>query len=87
MLPGPDRVDLFLRIDPYLATVRPSYTVTTGGQTTKRTYLGQAVSVPSRWFQHSDGSSVALAVGLSATSHGPAAPFAANWDFLEAKAL
>jgi hypothetical protein len=85
--PGPDRVDLFLRIDPDLATVRPSYTVTTGGQTTKRTYLGQAVSVPSRWFQHSDGSSVALAVGLSATSHGPAAPFAANWDFLEAKAL
>jgi hypothetical protein len=86
-MPGPERIDLFLRVDPDLSTVRPSYTVTAAGQTTPRTYLGQAVSVPSRWFVHANGSSVALAVGLSATSDGPAPPFAANWDFIEARAL
>ena len=86
-LPGPERIDLYLTIDPDLATVRPSYTVTTGGQTTARTYVGQAVAVPSKWFVRSNGSSVALAVGLSSTSHGAAPPFAANWDFIEVKPL
>ncbi|MDP9243399.1 MAG: hypothetical protein M3O84_09540, partial [Actinomycetota bacterium] len=86
-LPGPDRIDLFLRVDPDLSTVRPSYTVTTDGVTSARTSLGQLVSVPTGWFVRDTGGSVALAVGLSSTSHGPAPPFAANWDFIEARPL
>jgi hypothetical protein len=84
-LPGPDRIDLFLRVDPDLSTVRPSYTVTTDGQTSARKNLGQEVSVPIEWFVRDSGGSVALAIGLSSTSDGPAPPFAANWDFIEAK--
>jgi hypothetical protein len=83
-LPGPDHIDLFLRIDPDRNTIRPSYSVSSGGTTTPRTNLGAAVTIPSNWFVTSKGGSVALAIGLASTSDGPAPAFPANWDFIEA---
>jgi hypothetical protein len=78
-LPGPDHVDLFLRVDPQAGTVQPSFTATTGATTTPRTDVGSAVSVPTSWFTACSG----LAVGVIATAAGPAPTFAATWDELE----
>ena len=78
-LPGPEYVDLFLTIDASAGTVRGAYQVTDGA-TGSLTHLGNAVSIPARWF---DGSQ-ALAIGLLATSVGPGPEFPATWDFLRA---
>ncbi len=79
-LPGPDYVDLYLRIDPDAATVQPRYSVTAGGVTGPLTDLGGSEPVPSGWFTGSTG----LAVGIISTSSGPGVPFPATWDFIEA---
>ena len=79
-LPGPDYVDLYLRIDPDAATVQPRYAVTAGGVTGPLTDLGGSEPVPSGWFTGSTG----LAIGIISTSSGPGAPFPATWDFIEA---
>jgi hypothetical protein len=79
-LPGPDYVDLYLRIDPDAATVQPRYAVTDGGITGPLTDLGGSEPVPSGWFTGSTG----LAVGIISTSSGPGVPFPATWDFIEA---
>ena len=79
-LPGPDYVDLYLRIDPDAATVQPRYAVTAGGVTGPLTDLGGSEPVPSGWFTGSTG----LAIGIISTSSGPGVPFPATWDFIEA---
>ncbi|MBW3578433.1 MAG: choice-of-anchor D domain-containing protein [Actinobacteria bacterium] len=79
-LPGPDAVDLYLRIDPDAGTVQPSYAVTIDGATGPRTELGGPEAVPAGWF---DGTS-ALAIGIISTSAGPSPEFAATWDLVEA---
>ncbi|MFL5767112.1 MAG: kelch repeat-containing protein [Actinomycetota bacterium] len=79
-LPGPDAVDLYYDVDPAASTVRPSFTVTDNGNTSARTFLGPAVSVPSSWFV---GPKTRTAVGLISTSSGPGAPFPATWDLIE----
>jgi hypothetical protein len=78
-MPGPDFVDLYLRVDPVAGTVQPSFTSTTGGATSARMNVGNAVAVPKAWFTAPTG----LAVGILSSSGGPAPPFSATWDFIE----
>ncbi len=79
-LPGPDFVDLYLRVDPSTGTVQPSYTATTNGTTTARTTVGSGpITVPLEWFTAADRG---LAVGIISTSTG-SVPFPATWDFME----
>jgi hypothetical protein len=78
-MPGPEFVDLYLRVDPVAGTVQPSFTATTGGATSARTNVGNAVAVPKAWFTAPTG----LAVGILSSSGGPAPPFTATWDFIE----
>jgi hypothetical protein len=73
---GAASVDLFLLFDPAAGTVRPSYEVTKGGVTQPRVWLS-AQPVPASWL------SSVVAVGLIATSAGPAPPFPASWDLIE----
>jgi N-acetylneuraminic acid mutarotase len=77
-MPGPDAVDLYLRVDPTAATVQPSYAVTTGGVTGARTNLGGPVPIPASWVTGASG----LAVGIIGTSFGATA-FPASWDLIE----
>ncbi len=79
-LPGPERVDLYLRVDPDTATVQASYSVTDGGVSGRRIDLGGPVALPATWF----GTSRGLALGIISSSYGPAPPFAATWDLIEA---
>jgi len=79
-LPGPDYVDLYLKVDPQSATVQPSYSVTANGSTGTRKSLGAPVAVPSAWL---GTASMGMAVGVISTSSGTAPPFPATWDFLE----
>lgn len=79
-LPGPERVDLYLRVDPGTATVQASYSVTDEGVTGARIRVGGRVALPATWF----GASRGLAVGIVSSSAGPAPPFAATWDLIEA---
>jgi hypothetical protein len=69
-------VDLFLLFDPVADTVRPSYSVTSGGATQPRVWLS-AQPVPSSW------TSPVIAVGVIATSAGPGPAFPATWDLIE----
>ncbi len=78
-LPGPDFVDLYLRIDPTLSTVQPSYSVTTGGVTGARQQVGLPLSIPARW---TAGTS-SLSVGIISTAVGNAPGFPASWDFIK----
>ncbi len=79
-MPGPDRVDLYLLVDPVKHTIQGSYTTTKGAVTSAKITMGAAVTVPKTWF---DGGPTRTAVGLSSTSKGPAPPFAALWDLIE----
>ena len=79
-LPGPDYVDLYLRVDPAAAKVQPSFTATSNGVTTARANVGPSVTVPSSWFTAADRG---LAVGIISTSTGPGPAFPATWDFME----
>jgi glucose/arabinose dehydrogenase len=78
-MPGPDRVDLYLLVDPDKGTIQGSYSVTKGAVTSARVTMGNPVTVPTTWFSGSLGT----AVGLSSTSKGPGPPFAALWDLIE----
>jgi hypothetical protein len=79
-LPGPDRVDLYLLVDPVKHTIQGSYTTTKGAVTSAKFTMGTPVSVPLGWFT---GGPTRTAVGLSSTSKGPAPPFPALWDLIE----
>jgi cysteine-rich repeat protein len=80
-LPGPDWVDLFLEVDPSLATVTASYESSIGGVPSGRTAVGVPESIPGTWV---DGAG-ALAVGVISTSVG-AVPFPVTWDSFQTTA-
>jgi hypothetical protein len=80
-LPGPNYVDLYLRVDPDRATVQPFYSVTSGGVTGPQVMLAEPRPVPASWFTSSTSG---LAVGIISTSNGPAPVFPATWDFIRA---
>jgi hypothetical protein len=73
-------IDLFLVIDPVANTVSGSYSLD-GGITVVP--VG-STTVPSSWFDTTDG--VAPAAGVLATSTGPGSPFPAVWLYLSAAA-
>jgi len=78
-LPGPDHVDLYLRVDPVASTVQASFTTTAGGSTSAPTLVGKPIPVPPGWFTAPTG----LAVGLISTSTGSTGtPPSASWDFV-----
>ena len=78
-MPGPDHVDLYLRVDPAAGTVQPSFTAATGATTTGRIDVGGPIAVPLAWFTAPTG----LAVGIISTSTGPGPVFPATWDFMK----
>jgi hypothetical protein len=78
-LPGPNAIDLYLTVDPVAKTVQPSYAVGTAGT---RVNLGGVEPIPAGWL----ASTTALAVGIIATSAGPAPEFPATWDLIEIEA-
>jgi N-acetylneuraminic acid mutarotase len=80
-LPGPNAIDLYLRVDPDQATVQPFYSVTSGGVTGPQVMLAPPQPVPAGWFTSAVSG---LAVGIISTSRGPAPVFPANWDFIMA---
>jgi hypothetical protein len=80
-LPGPNYIDLYLRVDPDRATVQPFYSVTSGGVTGPQVMLALPHPVPANWFTNS---TFGLAVGIISTSQGPAPVFPATWDFIRA---
>jgi hypothetical protein len=82
-LPGPELVDLYLRVDPAAAAVQPSFSTTTNGTTTPRADIGPPISVPAAWFTAPDRG---LAVGILSTAYPNAPAFAATWDLLEVTA-
>lgn len=69
---GSTIVDLHLRVDPLAQTVQARYARDGGPQQP----LGSPLPLPADWLA-ADG---ALAVGVMATSNGPADPFTATWD-------
>ncbi len=80
-LPGPQAVDLFLRVDPDTGIIEPSYRTVTGGVPGPTTAVGAPLLFPD-WF-----TSGALAVGIQSTSYTGAGfrdqtsqPFAATWE-------
>jgi N-acetylneuraminic acid mutarotase len=75
-MPGPDFVDLFLKVDTATLMVQPSYAVTTNGVTGARINLGAPVPIPASWLTQP------LAAGVISTSKGAAPPFPATWDFM-----
>jgi len=77
-LPGPEAIDLFLTVDPDLATVQASYALVSGETVGPRTNVGQPQPIPAGWLRGSMG----LAVGILSTSDPTAPPVAATWDFL-----
>jgi N-acetylneuraminic acid mutarotase len=76
-MPGPTKVDVFLRVDPDTAMAQASYTTTFAGVTSARIPLGDPFAVPATWFDQG------MAAGLIATSGGAATPLTASWDFLK----
>ena len=80
-LPGPDAVDLSLRVDPASGTVVPRYALVTGGTVGPTQKLGGRTSLPAPWF-----AADAVAIGIISTSHGSGSTFPATWDFLRATA-
>lgn len=72
---GSTVVDLYLQVDPLTQMVQASY-ARDGGT---RQPLGDPLAIPADWLT-ADG---ALAVGVMATSSGPAEPFTATWDRID----
>ncbi|MEX2274651.1 MAG: hypothetical protein WEA10_03660 [Actinomycetota bacterium] len=83
VLPGPEAVDLILEVDPAASTVQPRYASVNAGAAGPAIALGPPVSVPAGWIAATAG----LAVGVTATSEGPAPTFPAVWDSLKATSL
>jgi hypothetical protein len=81
--PGPDwpaggpTVDLFLHVDPAVATVTATYSL----DGAPPIQAGPTQPVPTSWFTDAAGP----AVGIISTSSGPAPPFPATWDFLKVR--
>jgi uncharacterized cupredoxin-like copper-binding protein len=80
-LPGPNYIDLYLRVDPGRATVQPFYTSTTGGVTSAPATLAPPMAVPAGWFTNP---AKGLAVGVISTSRGSGQTFPVTWDFIRA---
>jgi glucose/arabinose dehydrogenase/N-acetylneuraminic acid mutarotase len=78
-MPGPDAVDLTVRVDPAARTVQPMFAVESGGSVGPTSKLGAPATLPASWF-----SSDALAIGLISTSRGSGDRFPASWDSLVA---
>jgi hypothetical protein len=78
-MPGPDVVELFLKVDPLTHTVEPSYQVFINGKAAPRETLGDPVPIPAAWL---DGPG-ALAVGIISTSAGPGPVFPATWERID----
>jgi glucose/arabinose dehydrogenase len=81
-MPGPDAVDLTMKVDPARGTVRPHFAVEQGGRVGPAQNLGAPISVPASWFSQQP-----VAIGIISTSHGPGMPFPATWDYLRATAI
>jgi hypothetical protein len=79
-MPGPEFIDLYLRVDPVNKTAQPSYRVRTGGVTGPRVNIGGTTAIPSNWVQ---GTGIGMAIGIISTSSGPAPVFSASWDLIE----
>jgi len=79
VLPGPQFVDLLLRVDADAGTVVPSFRVEENGSPGSRVRLGGPFTIPASWL----GAATEPAVGIIATSAGPGDPFPATWDFFE----
>jgi hypothetical protein len=76
-MPGPQAIDVYLRVDPDTAMVQAAYRTTVGGVLGTKTNLGATFSVPATWFNQG------MAAGLIATSGGAANPLTASWDYLK----
>jgi hypothetical protein len=73
--PGPDAVDLYLRVNPAAATVQASYSIENAAPVA----IGGTQTIPASWFT----GTTRPAVGIISTSAGPAPPFPATWDLFE----
>lgn len=71
-------VDLFLVVNPAAGTVQPKYSV---GSSAPQN-VGPAVTLAGDLLTVLQSASEALAIGVIATSFGPADPFVATWDFI-----
>jgi hypothetical protein len=76
--PGPEVVDLFLRVDPTALTVTASASVDGAAPVA----IGPPQPVPAAWF--GGPGTPGPAAGLISTSAGPMPPYPATWAFLEA---
>ena len=76
-MPGPQRIDIFLKLDPNTHMAQAAYTVVTNGVVGPKTNLGVPFAVPASWFDQG------MAAGLIATSGGAATPLTASWDYLQ----
>ncbi len=81
-LPGPDSVELTLKVDPSAGSIVARYAAESGGVVGPTIRVAGPVSVPKRWF-----SSKPIAMGLISTSDGTGTPFPATWDYLRATPL
>ena len=79
-LPGPDAVELFLRVDKSASTVQAGYQLIQGGTIGDVVLLGTPESIPASWLS---GTTRGLAVGLISTSRGAGATMPATWDFVK----
>ncbi len=70
-------VDLYLEVNPVLATAQPRVSIDAGAIITD---LGAPIALPPAWFDGADDRG--LAVGIIATSNGPGPEFTATWEFL-----
>ncbi|MDE3741493.1 malectin domain-containing carbohydrate-binding protein [Maribacter polysaccharolyticus] len=70
-------VDLYVSIDPTANSAQPFYSLN-GGTTVLS--LGSAITLPNNFLDPSDNQG--MAVGIIATSAGPAPEFTATWDFI-----
>ena len=79
-LPGPDAIELFLRINKAAATVQPGYQLIEGGVFGPIVLLGTPEPIPANWLS---GNSSGLAVGVISTSRGASSGMPATWDFMK----
>ncbi len=76
-MPGPQRIDIFIKVDPVTKLAQAAYAVRANNVTGPKTDLGTPFAVPAGWFNQG------MAAGLIATSGGAATPLTASWDFLQ----
>jgi hypothetical protein len=82
-LPGPDAIDLYLRVDPNAATVAAWFAVTDDGQTSAPVRFDSR-RIPRSWLEDPERG---LAVGVISTTGRDGSPFEARWDLVEVTRL